>query len=151
MISVVEVSQWKGRKICLFGWWKDPKGLTSSGGSRGKPPLYFRWNWGPKDRKKNFWRLVAPPPPPPPPYLRVWMTDPTPYLKVRIRHWQVHFMSVKRPVNVLVLWFIHIFRTKVKIIASLLRENSSRDLRTELCTRVLELCSRSESWSWSRV
>ena len=29
---------------------------------------------------------------------------------------------------------------------SLWRENSSRDLRTELCTRVLELCSRLESW-----
>ena len=38
MVSVVEVSQREGRKICLFGWWKDPKGLTSSGGSRGKPP-----------------------------------------------------------------------------------------------------------------
>ena len=31
------------------------------------------------------------------------------------------------------------------IIASLWRENLSRDLRTELCTRVLELCSRLES------
>lgn len=30
MISVVEVSQWKGREICLFGWWKDPKALTSA-------------------------------------------------------------------------------------------------------------------------
>ena len=35
----------------------------------------------------------------------------------------------------------------LEIIASLWRENSSRDLKTELCTRVLELCSRSESWS----
>ena len=34
-----------------------------------------------------------------------------------------------------------------KIIASLWPENSSRDLRTEFCTRVLELCSRSDSWS----
>ena len=35
----------------------------------------------------------------------------------------------------------------VRIIASLWRENSSRDLKTELFARVLELCSRSESWS----
>ena len=33
----------------------------------------------------------------------------------------------------------------LEIIASLWRENSSRHLKTELCTRVLELCSRSES------
>ena len=35
--------------------------------------------------------------------------------------------------------------------SALWRENSSHDLRTELCIRVLELCSRSESWSWSSV
>ena len=45
------------------------------------------------------------------------------------------------------VWKSHV----LEIIASLWRENSSRDLKTELCTRVLELCSRSESWSWSSV
>ena len=39
----------------------------------------------------------------------------------------------------------------LEIIASLWRENSSRDLKTEPFARVLELCSRSESWSWSSV
>ena len=34
-----------------------------------------------------------------------------------------------------------------KIIASLWRRNSSRDLKTELCTRVWELCCRSELWT----
>ena len=38
-------------------------------------------------------------------------------------------------------------KTVLEIIASLWRENSSRDLKTELCTTVLELCSRSESCS----
>ena len=33
----------------------------------------------------------------------------------------------------------------LEIFPSLWRENSSRDMKTELCTRVLELCSRSES------
>ena len=41
------------------------------------------------------------------------------------------------------VWKSHV----LEIIASLWRENSSRDLKTELCTRVLELCSRWESWS----
>ena len=36
------------------------------------PPLICRPKWGPKDRKKFFWR------PGPPPYLRVWMTAPQP-------------------------------------------------------------------------
>ena len=35
-------------------------------------------------------------------------------------------------------------RGVLEIIASLWRENSSRDLKTELCMRVFELCSRSE-------
>ena len=46
-------------------------------------PLIFRPNWGPKGRKKNFWR-------PSPAYLRVWMTaapPPISYLKVWIRYW----------------------------------------------------------------
>ena len=34
----------------------------------GSPPI-FRPNWGPKGRKKFFWR-------PPPPYQRFWMTAP---------------------------------------------------------------------------
>ena len=34
-----------------------------------------------------------------------------------------------------------------KIIASLWQENSSRDLKTELCARFLEQCSRSDSRS----
>jgi len=38
-----------------------------------------------------------------------------------------------------------------KIIASLWRGNSSRDLKTELYMRVWELCCRSELWSWSSV
>ena len=38
-----------------------------------RAPLIFRPNWGPKGRKKFFWRLG---PPPPPPYLRVWVTAP---------------------------------------------------------------------------
>ena len=41
----------------------------------GPPPLIFRPNWGPKDRKNLFWRPRAPPPPPP--FVRVW-----------IRHWE---------------------------------------------------------------
>ena len=44
------------------------------GGPGGPPPLIFRPNWGPKDRKNLFWR---PHPPPPPPFVRVW-----------IRHWE---------------------------------------------------------------
>ena len=35
----------------------------------------------------------------------------------------------------------------LEIIVSLWRENSSRDLKTELLARVLELCSRSEMLS----
>ena len=36
-------------------------------------PLIFRPNWGPKGRKKKFWR-------PSPAYLRVWMTAAPPHL-----------------------------------------------------------------------
>ena len=39
----------------------------------------------------------------------------------------------------------------LEIIASLWRENPSRNLKTELFARVLELCSRSEILSWSSV
>ena len=35
------------------------------------PPPYFYANWGPKGRKKIFWR-------PPPRFIRVWMTPPPP-------------------------------------------------------------------------
>ena len=38
-------------------------------------------------------------------------------------------------------------RVMLEIIVSLWRENSSRDLKTELFARVLELCSRSEMLS----
>ena len=46
----------------------------TSGGSTGgarepRPPLIFRPNWGPKDRKKLFLETALPHP-----YLRVWMT-----------------------------------------------------------------------------
>ena len=39
------------------------------------PRLIFRPNWGPKGWKNIFLR-------PGPPYIRVWMTGPSPYLKV---------------------------------------------------------------------
>ena len=54
-----------GRKIKLVA---DP----GEGPVPPTPPLICRPKWGPKDRKKFFWR------PGPPPYLRVWMTAPQP-------------------------------------------------------------------------
>ena len=53
-------------------------------------PLIFRPKWGPKGRKKFFWR----PPPPLSPYLRAWMAGPLPYLRVWIRHC---FLYCKHP------------------------------------------------------
>ena len=47
--------------------------VDASGG-----PPYFRVNCGPKGRKFVFFGDL-------PPYLRVWMTDPHPFLKVWIR------------------------------------------------------------------
>ena len=63
MVSVVEVSQREGRKICLFGWWKDPKGLTSSGGSRGKVPPLFLDETEARRAEKKFSETGSPPPP----------------------------------------------------------------------------------------
>ena len=48
-------------------------------------------------------------------------------------------------------WCMNSSRVMLEIIVSLWRENSSRDLKTELLARVLELCSRSEMLSWSSV
>ena len=53
-------------------------------GPGGPAPLIIEPNWGPRGRKKLFWR---PAPPPPPPYPRVWITAPPPYLKVWVRRW----------------------------------------------------------------
>ena len=50
-------------------------------GPGGPAPLISRLNWGSKGRK-----LFLETPPPPRLYLRVWMTAPSPYLKVWIRH-----------------------------------------------------------------
>ena len=113
--------QWSGKLSSVV---RLERSCLLSGGSRGgawvaRAPLIFRPNWGPKGRKKIFWR--PPPPlvsgsgwpalPPPPAYLRVWirhcycqvlnkkMFDETPYLPdwLQVLRWAKEKERAKKP------------------------------------------------------